>query len=242
MATGDQSSDGHLADSDTPTLRAVDQQDDSDFGTDWTATVNAEPEPDPGAGADVWEDTAAENAPKKPDRSLRIILIGLAVAVVIVIVGIWMLVRVFSGAGQTSDTSADVPTRPAEGVSTEVDLANEVTSAGQCESSAPEISAGTDSPQAAIAAFQTAYYSADAKGIKDALSTTSPLQEQDWPEVVKQAKDSTFCVIMQPTTGDEVDAKLTVTDPDGKQVSYDQRVVTEKTTDGYKVSEIKAKE
>lgn len=115
------------------------------------------------------------------------------------------------------------------------------TVAGECHGTEfEEITPGHDSPQAAVAAFQTAYYNGNEKKLKASLAPKSPLHKQDWAKVLKASVNNDFCLEMKPSKGEQVKATVTQTSSNGKAEKFSQTITTAKTGGEYRIVKIKA--
>ena len=102
--------------------------------------------------------------------------------------------------------------------------------AGQCEDASGKtpIVGGTKDLRSAVVAFEKAYYGQDTDALMETVAQDSGLAETDWETVLPEAapEGTTWCVTIQPTKpqAKSVDIDLTVTDPNGEETMYRQRV------------------
>lgn len=114
--------------------------------------------------------------------------------------------------------------------------------AGECSDVAGKqrVSASPQTLNGAFAAFQTAYYAGDASSIHSLIDEQSPLAETDWETVLADAgvEGSTWCATYGEAKTKGVDVDLTVTDAQGKQVTYQQRVTGTRVGSHWKLHSI----
>ena len=98
-----------------------------------------------------------------------------------------------------------------------------------------------DSPRAAIAKFEKAYFDADANGVKASLTKDSEMQKQDWMKILPKAapKGTTWCLTMQPSEGDTTSVELEVKQPkEEKPTLYKQKVTAKEANGSWAVDSI----
>lgn len=98
-----------------------------------------------------------------------------------------------------------------------------------------------DSPRAAIAEFEQAYFNADAQGVKAALSPDSEIRDQDWKKILASAapEGTKYCLTMQPSQGETTSVELEVKKPkEDKAQLYKQKVTAKKSKGSWAVHSI----
>lgn len=226
-----------------PALRPVDDQEPAPQAVDWTQRAQQ-------------AEQAKEIQKQKDADAPKIQGAGKywAIAGVVGVIAIGGLVSLAAGftSWMEEDTAATAPPSdeadpesptvvPMDNAPVNADPTKYMTAAGECGGlPQPRIKPGSDTPQAAVAAFQTAYYNGDVKGVKAALAADSPLQKQNWGKVLKSTKDLEFCVSMEPTTTNTVNVEVSQTNRSGKVTAFEQTVTTTKNGDDYKIVKIKA--
>lgn len=159
---------------------------------------------------------------KSPSHRSSMTTLALTLGVVIVGVGLVgasaaaLLIRGQEPAPVTMPTASAKP------------AAKPVGYAGQCADASGKtpVAAGRNDLRSTVVAFETAYYSRDARGLMETVAKDSGLAATEWDTVLDQAapEGTTWCVTLQPTQGSSVDIDLVVTSPDGEEQTYRQRV------------------
>lgn len=121
---------------------------------------------------------------------------------------------------------------------------NEQVSIGtDCSEKTDSSVSGEDSPRSAVTAFENAYFSQDAQGVKKAVAKSSDLHKKDWEKVLKEAapKGTAWCATMQPASGDSVNVDLKMALPDQGAKIYRQTVTATENNGQWLVSSISSR-
>lgn len=112
---------------------------------------------------------------------------------------------------------------------------DQVAVAGQCEPEEGEarLSTGDQSLRGVVASWQDAYYTQDTE-LTRYLTEDSWLHEQDWEAILPEAAPEgvSWCVVMAPVDGAEVDVDVMVRFPDQSTQTYQQTVHGVEDSDG----------
>jgi len=122
------------------------------------------------------------------------------------------------------------------------DTSSEVAEVGtRCSGNNDVDLSAEDSPRAAIAKFEKAYFDADANGVKASLTKDSDMQKQNWMKILPKAapEGTTWCLMMQPSEGDTTSVELEVKQPkEEKPTLYKQKVTAKETNGSWAVDSI----
>lgn len=95
------------------------------------------------------------------------------------------------------------------------------------------------SMEGAVVAFNTAYYEGNAKQILESVSADSYLSDQDWPSIVGNLGDMTWCGEVEVTGATQANVDAVVTNADGASQNYEQRYTFYQNARGeYRVEKI----
>ncbi len=177
-----------------------------------------------------------ENAPSEPKKRGSAVPIALGVAI-LALVGIGATTYLNQGSDSPETTEAQGETEQSSPVADQVeqkgpqpisDTSKEVAEVGdRCGGNNDVDVSQEDSPRAAIAKFEKAYFDADANGVKASLTKDSEMQKQDWMKILPKAapEGTTWCLTMQPSEGDTTSVELEVKQPkEDKPTLYKQKV------------------
>ncbi|MDK8659946.1 hypothetical protein [Corynebacterium sp. MSK204] len=197
---------------------------------------------------------SVDKSEKKPakDKKSRGVALPIALGV-----GVFALVGAgaFAFLAQMGDSSEDTASQEHSQQSSPVaeeadqqgpqpvsDTSSEVAEVGtRCSGNNDVDVSAEDSPRAAIAKFEKAYFDADANGVKASLTKDSDMQKQNWMKILPKAapKGTTWCLTMQPSEGDTTSVELEVKQPkEEKPTLYKQKVTAKEANGSWAVDSI----
>lgn len=168
---------------------------------------------------------SAATAPKKDSRSASKTTMVLMISAVVLGVGLVGASTVLAFMNKQEQ-----PEPVAMPTTTEKKRPAPVGYAGECTDASGKtpIAASSKDLRGAVVAFEEAYYSQDSEALLETVAKDSGLAETDWDTVLPEAapEGTTWCVTIQPAKPEarSVDIDLNVTDPDGDETTYRQRV------------------
>ena len=197
---------------------------------------------------------SVDKSEKKPAKNKKSRGVALPIALG---VGVFALVGAgaFTFLAQMGDSSEDTASQEHSQQSSPVaeeadqqgpqpvsDTSSEVAEVGtRCSGNNDVDVSAEDSPRAAIAKFEKAYFDADANGVKASLTKDSDMQKQNWMKILPKAapKGTTWCLTMQPSEGDTTSVELEVRQPkEEKPTLYKQKVTAKEANGSWAVDSI----
>lgn len=254
-----------------PDLRALDSTKDEEESRvddtqaektpeDTAPAVEQKPKPKAKAAPAAKEEPAVsrpdsvDKGEKQPakDRKGRGVALPIALGVgVLALVGVGAFTFLSQMGDSSEDTASQERSQQSSPVAEEADqqgpqpvsdTSSEVAEVGtRCSGNNDVDVSAEDSPRAAIAKFEKAYFDADANGVKASLTKDSDMQKQNWMKILPKAapKGTTWCLTMQPSEGDTTSVELEVKKPkEEKPTLYKQKVTAKEANGSWAVDSI----
>ncbi len=192
----------------------------------WFELEDSVPHPQRSLDAPEPDAAPAEQEMQSPKKIRRVsngafLAGGSGLLAIVVGVSVWALTP------GNSDADAHVEPEVSEHpVTTQSEPEPTVLQAGTNCAGESTIQAGSESLEAAITAFQTAYHERDADGVLAVVAQDSVMAGENWQEILPLAapEGTTWCATFSPESDTSVATDLTITDPTGKSVIYRQRI------------------
>lgn len=134
-----------------------------------------------------------------------------------------------------ADFSSDGPTGPGERDESVGGTCSDVEDRGL-----PIMRSGQRDPRGAWVTYNAELYGKNPAGVLAVLAGDSSMRDQDWKSVMTQIpEDATFCLEMQPLSGNRMQGSLEVTGADGQKTVYKQRATAVEIDGRWFIQEIK---
>lgn len=194
-----------------------------------------EPDDDKDAVLDVADGDQPVTTPGTKSLARKAAYVIFAVSLCLTIGGVIWAFKVFTPSSPDTVSASPAPETTTEIITTTQETTTSVPAPVKCPH---QVKADEHTPEGAVVAWNTAYFSGDADELTSMIAPDSYLKDTDWGTLLADQVGATWCAKTKKISDTEVQASVTAKLTNGNEVLYPQNYTLVQRDGRYLVAEI----